>query len=202
MATSKTTISEKLSSAANAAFTAPGLALADGHRVGEILQRRLHALNELHLTLKHVHWNVVGPNFIAVHELLDPQVDRVRDFADAIAERIAALGVVPNGLPGALVAARNGEDYPVQRADTLTHLAALDLVYVEVIEAYRADLDALGELDLLTQDLLIGQARDLEQFQWFLRSHLSNAQGELSHQNSEQALAQEHTSEAAVAAER
>src|SRR3712207_8342276 len=40
------------------------------------------------LTLKHIHWNVVGPHFIAVHEMIDPQVDAVRLMVDAIAERI------------------------------------------------------------------------------------------------------------------
>jgi starvation-inducible DNA-binding protein len=32
-----------------------------------LLQDRLNALNDLALTLKHVHGNVVGPNFFAVH---------------------------------------------------------------------------------------------------------------------------------------
>jgi DNA-binding ferritin-like protein len=39
-----------------------------------LLQDRLNALNDPALTLKHVHWNVVGPNFIAVHTMLDPQL--------------------------------------------------------------------------------------------------------------------------------
>lgn len=54
----------------------------------DALQDRLRAMNDLHLTLKHAHWNVVGPQFIAVHEMLDPQVDLVRGFADEIAEDI------------------------------------------------------------------------------------------------------------------
>ena len=59
-------------------FTTPGLTEADASRVVELLQDRLHACNDLHLTLKHVHWNVVGPHFIAVHEMIDPQVEAVR----------------------------------------------------------------------------------------------------------------------------
>ena len=69
-----------------------------------ILQERLACYNDLHLTLKHVHWNVVGPHFIGVHEMIDPQVELVREFADQVAERIAALGASPKGTPGAIIA--------------------------------------------------------------------------------------------------
>jgi starvation-inducible DNA-binding protein len=44
-----------------------------------------------------VHWNVVGPNFIAVYIMLDPQVGAVRAMVDDIAERIAILGGSPLG---------------------------------------------------------------------------------------------------------
>ena len=93
-----------------------------------LLQERLSAYNDLHLTLKHVHWNVVGPHFIAVHEMIDPQVDAVRLMVDAIAERIATLGVAPQGTPGALVAAREWDDYSIGRAGAIEHLGALDVV--------------------------------------------------------------------------
>ena len=75
---------------ADAPVTVPGLDVSEGHQVAHTLQLRLHALNDLQLTLKHVHWNVAGPTFIAVHEMLDPQVIAVRSMTDAIAERIAA----------------------------------------------------------------------------------------------------------------
>lgn len=162
-----------------ASFTVPGLALEDGHKVGELLQMRLHALNDLHLTLKHAHWNVVGREFIGVHEMLDPQIELVRGFADELAERMAALGIAPNGTPGALVKARTWDDYGVDRAGADEHLAALDLVYTGVIEDHREAIATLEELDLVTQDLLIGEVHELEKFQWFMRAHLENGDGSL-----------------------
>ena len=72
-------------------FTVPGLTDKDGAQVAELLQKQLSTYNDLHLTLKHVHWNVVGPNFIGVHEMIDPQVNLVRKYADEVAERIATL---------------------------------------------------------------------------------------------------------------
>src|SRR3990170_1967742 len=110
-------------------FTVPGLSIEDGHRVAEILQDRLNALNDLALTLKHVHWNVVGPHFIAVHEMIDPQVEAVRAMVDETAERIATLGSAPVGTTGALVATRTWDDYSIGRAGAIEHLGALELVY-------------------------------------------------------------------------
>lgn len=152
----------------------------DAGAVIDILQNRLHALNDLALTLKHVHWNVVGPNFIGVHTMLDPQVDSVRAMVDTVAERIATLGGSPTGTPGALVAERSWDDYSVGRDDALAHLGALDLVYGGVISDHRADIRTTEELDPVTQDMLIAQSAELEQFQWFVRAHLENSAGALS----------------------
>jgi starvation-inducible DNA-binding protein len=160
-------------------FTVPSLTLDEGAQTAAVLQERLHSLNDLHLTLKHVHWNVVGPNFIAVHEMLDPQVDAVRTMVDDIAERIATLGVSPVGTPGALVASRTWEDYPIGRATTTAHLAELDKVYAGVIASHRSAADATEKLDLVTNDLLIGQLHELEKFHWFVRAHLEGADGGL-----------------------
>ena len=69
-------------------FTIPGMTEKQGRQVADLLQKQLSTYNDLHLTLKHVHWNVVGPNFIGVHEMIDPQVELVRGYADEVAERI------------------------------------------------------------------------------------------------------------------
>jgi starvation-inducible DNA-binding protein len=160
-------------------YTVPGLKTDTADEVVALLQDRLHALNDLQLTLKHIHWNVVGPHFIAVHTMLDPQVDAVREMVDDIAERIATLGGSPKGTPGAIVAERSWDDYSVGRSDAIAHLGALDLVYSGVIEDHRTAIDKTEEPDPVTQDLLISQAGPLEQYQWFVRAHLENADGTL-----------------------
>lgn len=184
---------------AEASYTVPGIALEDGHRVAAALQDRLHALNDLQLTLKHAHWNVVGRDFIAVHEMLDPQIDLVRAAVDMTAERMATLGVAPVGTPGALVRDRAWGDYDLGRATCEEHLAALDVVYSGVIEDHRKVIDTVGEIDPVTEDMLIGQTATLEQFQWFLRAHLENSDGDL---DTEGATTEKGAAEKASAASR
>ena len=53
----------------------------------------------------------------------------------------------------------------------------------------------LGELDPVSEDMLIGQLTDLEQFQWFIRAHLESASGKL-------ATAGEHSEQGAAKAAR
>ena len=163
----------------NSSYTVPGLSDADGSRTAQILQERLSAYNDLHLTLKHIHWNVVGPNFIGVHEMIDPQVELVRGYADEVAERIAALGASPKGTPGAIEKNRTWDDYSVGRDTAQAHLAALDLVYDGIITATRKVIDQVGKLDPITKDVLTGQTGQLEKFQWFVRAHLENSAGTL-----------------------
>jgi starvation-inducible DNA-binding protein len=159
-------------------YSVPGLDDAQATEVRTRLQERLNALIDLSLTLKHIHWNVVGPSFIGVHEMLDPQYDAVHAMVDEVAERIATLGGAPMGTPGHVVANRTWDDYSVGRATTQEHLSALDLVYTGVIEDHRSAIEACGD-EPISEDLLIGQSAQLEQFQWFVRAHLEDGSGNL-----------------------
>jgi starvation-inducible DNA-binding protein len=161
-------------------YTVPGMKPEAAVEVITSLQDRLNALNDLALTLKHIHWNVVGPAFIGVHTMLDPQYEGVALMTDAVAERIATLGGVPNGLPGALVASRSWNDYALGRADTQAHLAGLDLVYGGVISDHRAAIEIVDDLDPISGDLLITQTGTLEMYHWFVRTHLEDYAGGLS----------------------
>ena len=100
-------------------------------------------------------------------------------MVDETAERIATLGGEPNGLPGNLVSSRSWDDYDLGRAMTQEHLGALDLVYRGVIGTNRAAVAELDDLDLVTQDMVIGQTEQLELFHWFVRAHLEDQSGQL-----------------------
>lgn len=169
--------SRNVSSTRQASFTVPTLSNDDGALVAEVLQQRLVSLLDLGLTLKHIHWNVVGPNFIGVHEMLDPHYAGVQAMVDELAERIATLGGVPSGLPGRLVGDRMWTDYQLDRADSLSHLGALDVVYDGVIRDHRAAIDTASKLDHVSESLLIDQTGILEKYQWFVRSHLADWAG-------------------------
>lgn len=160
-------------------YAPSGLDEGTATKVSEHLQHRLNALVDLGLTLKHVHWNVVGPGFIGVHEMLDDHVAAVRDLADEAAERIATLGGVPNGLPGHLTEHRSWDDYGLGRGVVEAHLGALDVVYDGVIADHRRAIEATEELDPVTEDLLVAQTGTLEMQQWFIRAHIANTSGEL-----------------------
>lgn len=159
-------------------FSVPGLEGDQAESIRTRLQERLNALIDLGLTLKHIHWNVVGPSFIGVHEMLDPQYAAVQAMVDEVAERIATLGGSPVGTPGNVVSERSWDDYSVGRALTQEHLAALDLVYTGVNADHRTAIEEFED-EPVSQDMLIAQAGQLEQFQWFVRAHLEDGTGRL-----------------------
>jgi starvation-inducible DNA-binding protein len=114
--------------------------------------------------------------------MLDPQYAGVTVMVDDVAERIAALGSEVVGTPGFIAKNRTWEDYELKRAGAMEHLGALDLVYSGLISSHRSAMDQLEDLDLVSQDLLVGQLGQLEKYHWFVRAHLENDKGNLSTQ--------------------
>jgi starvation-inducible DNA-binding protein len=152
----------------------------DAEKVGVILQERLASLIDLSLTLKHVHWNVIGPGFLSVHLMMDDQTATTRDLIDAVAERISTLGGVAGGLATQVVEMRPASDeYALGRAPVMAHLGALDKVYERVGQGHREAISQLSNLDPVSEDLMISQTSQLELNHWFVRAHISDTDGRL-----------------------
>lgn len=161
-------------------FAPAGISTSDAESVNQILQERLADLIDLSLTLKHVHWNVGGAGFVAIHEMMDEQTDVVRALVDGVAERITTMGGVAAGLAGEVTKMRSqNSDYALGRAPVAAHLGALDQTYARVCAKHREAAAEIGETDLVSQDLIVGQTGKLDLNHWFIRAHLEDTSGHL-----------------------
>lgn len=122
---------------------------------------------------KQAHWHVRGSNFLPVHELLDTVVTHAREFADLAAERVVALGQPLDARVPSI--GKNTTVPPVsegfQQTDTLIAdvIVGIDATLVSA----RSAIEALEEIDPVSQDLAIAITAGLEQDRWFLFSHLA-----------------------------
>jgi starvation-inducible DNA-binding protein len=140
--------------------------------LGRELEAVLHELVALSLIGKQLHWAVVGPAFRPVHQHVDELVDSWRDLADQVAERAVALGYIPDGQPAAMAA--GARVAPVARAGVEDHAVVRELTrrIADVSERVRQRMELIGDIDLVSQDVLIDVVRELEKQQWMLRAQL------------------------------
>lgn len=153
----------------------PSIALKSNAKsaVIDILNARLADAIDLALITKQAHWNMKGPNFIAVHEMLDPMRAQLDDHADIIAERVAQLDGIALGTSQVVAKASALAAYPTDIRKTTDHLAALAERYAALANQVREDIDATDEAgDADAADILTAFSRDLDKNLWFIKSHL------------------------------
>src|SRR5919201_475455 len=68
--------------------------------VTSLLNQRLADCIDLQTQCKQAHWNVKGPNFIALHKLFDEINEDVEEYVDLLAERVVQLGGIAEGTAG------------------------------------------------------------------------------------------------------
>ena len=90
-----------------------------------LLNHRLADGLDLALITKQAHWNLKGPQFIGVHEMLDGFRTDQDDWNDKMAERITALGGTAYGTTQDITRNSKLEAYPTDIYRIADHLAAL-----------------------------------------------------------------------------
>ncbi len=138
-----------------------------------MLNQTLASTSDLYAQLKHAHWNIKGPQFIAMHKLFDEIAEEVEGHVDTIAERITALGGTAFGTIQDVVKNTQLRVLPnnvftlEQLLEHITHNFAI------LSELARECMDRSEELDdMATNDVYVDLARSLDKNLWFLEAHI------------------------------
>lgn len=126
-----------------------------------------------YVKLHNLHWNVVGPQFKAVHEYLETLYDAFADVLDAAAEALKMQGEVPlsrmsDYLEAASIKEIEARDYSVE--ETLKIVLA-DMEEMKALaENIRQEADAEGNYPIVNmmEDDLANYSKTI----WFLKSML------------------------------
>ena len=135
-----------------------------------ILQGVLPTLVDLAVQLKQAHWNVIGTHFRTVHLQLDEIIDTARTAGDEVAERIATLGVAADGRSSTAARESRLKAYPEGfcRDDQTLELVAVALH--DCVRTMREAIENVGDIDPVSEDLLIGFSAELEKHLWMVQA--------------------------------
>jgi starvation-inducible DNA-binding protein len=145
----------------------------DRDRVAARLQDALVDLVALGLNAKQAHWHVHGPHFLPVHQQLDTLVEDTRAWADLVAERAVALGVPVDGRPATVARDAGVDAFPTGFVEDGKVVALMAEQLDSVVLRLRRAVGELGELDAVTQDVVIEVLRGLEKHLWMLQAQRS-----------------------------
>jgi len=141
-------------------------------KIVALLNARLADCIDLQTQCKQAHWNVKGPNFIALHELFDKVNAAVEEYVDAIAERAVQLGGVATGTARMVAKSSSLAEYP-PAVDGHEHVEALSSALATFGKSVREAIDHADKLnDTDTVDLFTEVSRGVDQWLWFVEAHV------------------------------
>lgn len=137
-----------------------------------LLNARVADAIDLKLAVKQAHWNIKGPGFIALHELLDEVSARVEDAYDTMAERVVQLDGHALGTTQIVAKATKLAPYPTDAVSQDEHIQGLSERFAAFAGSVREaieDADKAG--DAGTADIFTEVSRAIDKDAWFIAAH-------------------------------
>ena len=137
-----------------------------------MLNALLADISDLSSQLKQAHWNVKGPNFIALHKLFDDIVEDVREHGDELAERAVTLGGVALGTVRMAAERSTLAEYPADISAGSDHVRAVSDALATFGAHVRESISIAEEAgDADTADLCTEISRAIDKWLWFVEAH-------------------------------
>jgi starvation-inducible DNA-binding protein len=141
----------------------------------DLCNARLADAVDLQTQTKQAHWNVKGPDFIALHELFDKVNADVEDYVDLLAERAVQLGGTAEGTARSAAKRSTLPEYPVKAGSGRQHVDALSSVLAAFGKLMRSAIEESQRVnDQDTNDIFIEISRGVDKWLWMVEAHLQS----------------------------
>ena len=139
----------------------------------KICNARLAEGVDLQMQCKYAHWNVKGPNFIALHELFDQVNDDVEDNVDLIAERAVQLGGIADWTTHVVATWEHLAEYNARSASEHDYVQTLASALKSFGKTTRQAIYKSNELnDVVSADIFTEISRGVDKWLWMVEAHL------------------------------
>ena len=139
----------------------------------DLCNARLADAIDLQTQTKQAHWNVKGPDFIALHELFDKVNGDVEDYVDLLAERAVQLGGAVEGTARSVAKRTTLPEYPVKGGGGRQHVDALSSALAAFGKLMRGAIEESNRVDDEdTNDIFIEISRGVDKWLWMVEAHL------------------------------
>ncbi len=152
-----------------------GITEENSHAVAVQLSKLLADEFLLYTKTRNAHWNVVGPDFHAMHKFFEAQYEQLDETMDSVAERIRTLGHFAPATLKSFLSLTHLTEYSERKNDSLGFIRELLEDHNSIIEFLRSNINPFANeyRDMGTSDFITGLMEDHEKMAWMLRAHLS-----------------------------
>ena len=147
-------------------------------RMVALLNARLADAIDLRTQLKVAHWNVKGPEFIALHKLFDEIVEDADDYVDLIAERAVQLGGIADGTARQVAERSTLDEYGATAGGGCgEHVFAVTDALAAFGRSARAAIETAADAkDQDTADIFTEISRGTDKWLWMVEAHVQTGE--------------------------